>query len=31
MSEINSFSDYASRYNNNMDYSALFLAAALPI
>ncbi len=24
MSEINSFSDYASRYNTNMDYSALF-------
>lgn len=24
MSEINSFSDYASRYNTNMDYSSLF-------
>lgn len=24
MSEINSFSDYASKYNTNMDYSALF-------
>lgn len=24
MSEINSFNDYASRYNTNMDYSALF-------
>ncbi len=24
MSEINSFSDYASRYNTNMDYSTLF-------
>ncbi len=24
MSEINSFSDYASRYNTNMDYSPLF-------
>ncbi len=24
MSEINSFSDYASKYNTNMDYSTLF-------
>ena len=24
MSEINSFSDYASKYNTNMDYSSLF-------
>ncbi len=24
MSEINSFSDYASRYNTNMDFSTLF-------
>ncbi len=24
MSEINSFNDYASRYNTNMDYSTLF-------
>lgn len=24
MSEINSFSDYASRYNTNMDYSTFF-------
>lgn len=24
MSEINSFSDYASKYNTNMDYSYLF-------
>ncbi len=24
MSEMNSFSDYASRYNTNMDHSALF-------
>ena len=28
MSEINSFSDYASRYNTNMDYSSLFNSGA---
>lgn len=28
MSEINSFSDYASKYNTNMDYSSLFSGGA---